>query len=111
MREVYAAKAILKAAGLRKDGVNIVACPTCGRTKIDLIGLANQVEKALETCQKPITVAVMGCIVNGPGEAREADVGIAGGDDCGVLFVKGELKEKLPYDELLPALLSYIEKL
>ena len=111
VREVYAAKAILKAAGLRKDGVNIVACPTCGRTKIDLIGLANQVEKALETCQKPITVAVMGCIVNGPGEAREADVGIAGGDDCGVLFVKGELKEKLPYDELLPALLSYIEKL
>ena len=111
VREVLAAKAILKAAGLRKDGVNIIACPTCGRTKIDLIGLASKVEKALENCEKPITVAVMGCIVNGPGEAREADVGIAGGDDCGVLFVKGELKEKLPYDQLLPALLKYVETL
>lgn len=111
VREVLAAKAILKAAGLRKDGVNIIACPTCGRTRIDLIGLASQVEKALENCQKPVTVAVMGCIVNGPGEAREADVGIAGGDGCGVLFVKGELKERLPYDQLLPALLRYVEKL
>ena len=111
VKEVHAAKAILKAAGLRQEGVNIVACPTCGRTRIDLIGLANQVEQALAQCSKPITVAVMGCIVNGPGEAREADVGIAGGDDCGVLFVKGELKEKLPYDRLLPALLEYIEKL
>lgn len=111
VREIYAAKAILKAAGLRKDGVNIVACPTCGRTRIDLIGLANQVEQALADCKKPITVAVMGCVVNGPGEAREADVGIAGGDDCGVLFVKGELKEKLPYDELLPALLRYIDRI
>ena len=111
VREVYAAKAILKATGLRQEGVNIVACPTCGRTRIDLIGLANQVEKALADCKKPITVAVMGCIVNGPGEAREADVGIAGGDDCGVLFVKGELKEKLPYDQLLPALLSYVDQM
>ncbi len=111
VKEVMAAKAILKAAGLRKDGVNIIACPTCGRTKIDLIGLASKVENALADCQKPITVAVMGCIVNGPGEAREADVGIAGGDDCGVLFVKGELKEKLPYDQLLPALLKYVETL
>ena len=111
VREIYAAKAILKAAGLRKDGVNIIACPTCGRTKIDLIGLASRVENALADCQKPITVAVMGCIVNGPGEAREADVGIAGGDDCGVIFVKGELKERLPYDQLLPKLLEYIEAL
>ena len=111
VREVYAAKAILKAAGLRRDGVNIVACPTCGRTRIDLIGLAGRVEEALKDCDKPITVAVMGCIVNGPGEAREADVGIAGGEDCGVLFVKGEMKERLPYDELLPALLRYIEAL
>ena len=111
VREIYAAKAILKAAGLRKDGVNIIACPTCGRTKIDLIGLASRVEDALADCQKPITVAVMGCIVNGPGEAREADVGIAGGDDCGVIFVKGELKERLPYDQLLPRLLEYIEAL
>ena len=111
VKEVLAAKSILKAAGLRKEGVNLIACPTCGRTKIDLIGLANRVEKALRDCKKPLTVAVMGCIVNGPGEAREADVGIAGGEDCGVLFVKGELKEKLPYDELLPALLRYIDKL
>ena len=111
VREVVAAKAILKAAGLRKNGVNLISCPTCGRTKIDLIGLAGQVENALETCEKNITVAVMGCIVNGPGEAREADIGIAGGDGCGVIFVKGELKEKLPYDALLPRLLSYIEEL
>lgn len=111
VREVVAAKAILKAAGLRKQGVNLVACPTCGRTKIDLIGLANRVEEALQDCEKELTVAVMGCIVNGPGEAREADIGIAGGVDCGVIFVKGEMKEKLPYDELLPALLRYIEKL
>ena len=111
VREIVAAKAILKAAGLRKNGVNLIACPTCGRTKIDLIGLANRVEEALQDCEKEITVAVMGCIVNGPGEAREADVGIAGGDGCGVLFVKGELREKLPYDELLPALLRYIDAL
>ena len=111
VREVLAAKDILKAAGLRQEGVNIVSCPTCGRTRIDLIGLANQVEEALTACKKPITVAVMGCIVNGPGEAREADVGIAGGDDCGILFVRGELKEKLPFDQLLPALLSYLERI
>ena len=111
VREVVAAKAILKAAGLRKGGVNLISCPTCGRTKIDLIGLANRVEQALAECDKELTVAVMGCIVNGPGEAREADIGIAGGDGCGVIFVKGELREKLPYDELLPTLLRYIEKL
>ena len=111
VKEVTAAKAILKAAGLRKDGVNIVSCPTCGRTQINLIGLANRVEEALKDCKKPITVAVMGRVVNGPGEAREADVGVAGGDGCGVLFVKGELREKLPYDELLPALLRYVDAL
>ena len=111
VREVYAAKAILKAAGLRKEGVNIVSCPTCGRTRIDLIGLANRVEEALKDCEKPITVAVMGCVVNGPGEAREADVGIAGGVDCGMLFAKGEMLKKLPYDELLPALLEYVDTL
>ena len=111
VREVVAAKAILKAAGLRKTGVNLIACPTCGRTKIDLIGLANRVEESLQDCQKELTVAVMGCIVNGPGEAREADIGIAGGDGCGVIFVKGELKEKLPYDELLPTLLRYIDRM
>ncbi len=111
VEEVYAAKDILKAAGVRKEGVNIISCPTCGRTKIDLIGLVNQVDAALKDCQKPITVAVMGCIVNGPGEAREADIGIAGGDGCGMLFEKGKQIEKLPYDELLPALLKRIETL
>ena len=110
VEEVYAAKDILKAAGLRKEGVNIISCPTCGRTNIDLIGLVNQVEQALKNCEKPITVAVMGCIVNGPGEAREADIGIAGGDGCGMLFEKGQQIEKLPYDELLPALLKRIEE-
>ena len=111
VEEVYAAKDILKAAGLRKDGVNIISCPTCGRTQIDLIGLVNQVDEALKDCNKPITVAVMGCVVNGPGEAREADIGIAGGDGCGMIFEKGEQIEKLPYDQLLPALLARIEKL
>ena len=111
VEEVYAAKDILKAAGLRKEGVNIISCPTCGRTKIDLIGLVNQVDAALKNCEKPITVAVMGCIVNGPGEAREADIGIAGGDGCGMLFEKGQQVAKLPYEELLPALLKRIEEL
>ena len=111
IEEVYAAKDILKAAGLRKEGVNIISCPTCGRTRIDLIGLVNKVDEALKDCQKPITVAVMGCVVNGPGEAREADIGIAGGDGWGMIFEKGEQVEKLPYDELLPALLNRIEKL
>ena len=111
VEEVSAAKDILKAAGLRKEGVNIISCPTCGRTRIDLIGLVNQVDQALKNCQKPITVAVMGCVVNGPGEAREADIGIAGGDGWGMIFEKGEQVEKLPYDELLPALLRRIEKM
>ena len=109
VEEIYAAKDILKAAGLRKEGVNIISCPTCGRTQIDLIGLVNKVDEALKDCEKPITVAVMGCIVNGPGEAREADIGVAGGDGCGMLFEKGQQIEKLPYDELLPALLKRIE--
>ena len=111
VEEVYAAKDILKAAGLRKEGVNIISCPTCGRTRIDLIGLVNKVDAALKDCQKPITVAVMGCIVNGPGEAREADIGIAGGDGWGMIFEKGVQVEKLPYEELLPALLKRIETL
>ena len=111
VQEVYAAKDILKAAGLRKEGVNIISCPTCGRTSIDLIGLVNRVDEALKDCQKPITVAVMGCVVNGPGEAREADIGIAGGDGWGMIFEKGEQVEKLPYDQLLPALLERIERM
>ena len=111
VEEVYAAKDILRAAGLLKEGVNIISCPTCGRTRIDLIGLVNQVDAALKDCKKPITVAVMGCVVNGPGEAREADIGIAGGDGWGTIFEKGQQVEKLPYDELLPALLRRIEAL
>ena len=111
VEEVYAAKDILKAAGLRKEGVNIISCPTCGRTQIDLIGLVNQVDAALKDCRKPITVAVMGCIVNGPGEAREADIGIAGGDGFGMIFEKGVQVDKLPYEQLLPALLARIDKL
>ena len=111
VEEVYAAKDILKAAGLRKDGGDIISCPTCGRTRIDLIGLVNQVDAALKDCKKPITVAVMGCVVNGPGEAREADIGIAGGDGCGMIFEKGRQVAKLPYDELLPELLRRIELL
>jgi (E)-4-hydroxy-3-methylbut-2-enyl-diphosphate synthase len=111
VEEVYAAKDILKAAGLRRDGVDIISCPTCGRTRIDLIGLVNRVDVALKDCQKPITVAVMGCVVNGPGEAREADIGIAGGDGWGMIFEKGQQVAKLPYDELLPELLRRIEQL
>ncbi len=111
VQEVYAAKDILKAAGLRKEGVNIISCPTCGRTRIDLIHLVNQVDEALKDCTKPITVAVMGCVVNGPGEAREADIGIAGGDGWGLIFEKGQQVDKQPYDRLLDALLERIAKL
>ena len=111
VREVSTGIAILKAAGVRKGGVRFVSCPTCGRTEIDLISLANKVEGLVRGLDRDITVAVMGCVVNGPGEAREADVGIAGGEDCGVLFVKGEMRERLPYDELLPALLRYVDAL
>ncbi len=111
VEEVYAAKDILKALDLRRDGVQFVSCPTCGRTRIDLIGLANRVEEALKDCKKNIKVAVMGCIVNGPGEAREADIGVAGGDGCGILFKKGEIIRKVPEEEIIPALLDEVEKL
>ena len=111
MQEVLTAKDILKAAGLRKTGVNIIACPTCGRTRIDLIGLANQVEQALAACEKPITVAVMGCVVNGPGEAREADIGIAGGKGEAVLFVHGEPVRKLTGENILDQFMEEIYKL
>ena len=111
VREVIAAKEILRAAGIRKEGPEFISCPTCGRTQIDLIGLASEVERRLRGMNKPITVAVMGCIVNGPGEAKEADVGIAGGKDCGVLFAKGKKLKTLPYDQLADALMEYIETL
>ena len=110
-KEVKAAKDILKAVGLRNDGVKIVSCPTCGRTRIDLIGLAKRAEEMLENCQKNITVAIMGCVVNGPGEAREADIGVAGGDGCGIIFKKGEILRKVPENELLEQLMIEIEKI
>lgn len=111
VKEVAAGYDILKAVGLKKDAVQIVSCPTCGRTKIDLISLANEVESALASCTKPIKVAVMGCVVNGPGEAKEADIGVAGGDGCAVLFKKGEILKKVPENEVVSALLSEIEKM
>ena len=111
VEEVLAAKDILKAAGQRKDGPDLVSCPTCGRTRIDLIGLANEVEERLKTVDKPITVAVMGCVVNGPGEASAADVGIAGGNGEGLLFRKGEIVKKVPQDQLVDELFTLIERL
>ena len=111
VKEVYAGFDILKALGVRKKGVNIVSCPTCGRTKIDLIGLATRVEDALRTCEKEITVAVMGCVVNGPGEAREADIGIAGGNGEGLLFRKGEILRKVPEEALFDELMKEIERI
>ena len=111
VEEVYAAREILKAAGVRKEGPELVSCPTCGRTKIDLIALANQVEERLKTVDKPITVAVMGCAVNGPGEASAADCGIAGGVGEGLLFRKGEIVKKVPQDRLVDELFTLIEEL
>lgn len=111
VEEVYAGIDILKACGKRKGGVNLVSCPTCGRTKIDLIGLASKVENALRNVDKDITVAVMGCIVNGPGEAKEADIGIAGGKGSGIIFKKGEIIRKVPEDQLFDALMEEINKL
>jgi (E)-4-hydroxy-3-methylbut-2-enyl-diphosphate synthase len=101
----------LKAAGVRREGPELVACPTCGRTKIDLIALANQVEERLKTVDKPITVAVMGCAVNGPGEASAADCGIAGGIGEGLLFQKGNVIRKVPQDQLVEELFALIEHL
>ena len=109
VEEVRAGVAILKAAGLRRGGVRFISCPTCGRTEIDLIGLATEVEARLQGVTRDITVAVMGCVVNGPGEAREADYGIAGGVGKGLLFKKGEVVGTYPYDRLCDALLDMIE--
>ena len=109
--EIAAARDILKASGRGTQGVTVVSCPTCGRTRVNLISLAEQVETALADCPKRLTVAVMGCAVNGPGEAREADVGIACGDGVGLLFKKGEIVCKVPEAEILPTLLRFIEEL
>ncbi|MBQ1985132.1 MAG: flavodoxin-dependent (E)-4-hydroxy-3-methylbut-2-enyl-diphosphate synthase, partial [Clostridia bacterium] len=110
VREIRAGKDILRALGML-GGVQFVSCPTCGRTRIDLIGLANRVEAALENVDKDITVAVMGCVVNGPGEAREADLGVTGGDGEGLIFKKGVVIRKVPENELLTALMEEVEKL
>ena len=111
VEEVCAAKDILSAAGLRQTGPNLISCPTCGRTKYDMIPIAREVERRLAGCTKPITVAVMGCVVNGPGEARAADVGIAGGDGEGLVFRKGEILYKVPQDKLVDALMDEIDRL
>ena len=111
VEEVYAAREILKAAGIRKEGAELVSCPTCGRTRIDLIGLANEVEQRLVHVDKPITVAVMGCVVNGPGEASAADCGIAGGIGEGLLFKKGQIVKKVPQEQLVDELFALIETL
>lgn len=110
VREVYAARDILKGLGMT-DGIEFVSCPTCGRTRIDLIKVAGEVEDALANINKNIKVAVMGCVVNGPGEAREADIGIAGGEGCAVLFKKGEILRKVPEEFIVSELLKEIEKL
>lgn len=112
VKEIYAAQAILKAVGLNNDGINVVSCPTCGRTRINLIGIAKEVEQRVAAIHgKKIKVAVMGCAVNGPGEAREADVGIAGGDGVGLVFRKGEILRKVSEDRLVDALMEEIAKL
>ena len=111
VEEVYAAKDILKALGMAANEPNLVSCPTCGRTRIDLIGLSHQLEERLKSVHKPITVALMGCVVNGPGEASAADVGIAGGQGEGLLFRKGEIVKKVPQDQLVDELFALIDQL
>ena len=111
VREVYAANDILRALDLKEGGVQFVSCPTCGRTRIDLVKIAGEVEERLRGCEKNIKVAVMGCVVNGPGEAKEADIGIAGGDGCGLVFKKGEIITKVDEDMLVDALMEEIDKM
>ncbi len=111
VEEVTAAKYILKSVGLRSGGIEFISCPSCGRCKIDQVKIANMVEKELNKIDKPIKVAVMGCAVNGPGEAKDADIGIAGGDGCAILFKKGEIIKKIPEDKILQTLLREIEEM
>lgn len=111
VKEVSTGINLLKAIGKRKGGIRFVSCPTCGRTKIDLIKIAKEAEERFSSIEKDITVAIMGCVVNGPGEAREADIGLAGGDGCGVLFKNGQIIKKVNEDMLLDALAEEIEKL
>jgi len=110
VEEIYAAKKILKACGLRRTGVNLVSCPTCGRTSYNMIPLVEELERRLENCDKQLTVAVMGCVVNGPGEASAADLGVAGGKGEGLIFRKGSVLYKVPEDRLIDALMEEIEK-
>lgn len=111
VREVVAGIELLKSIGLREGGVRFVSCPTCGRTKIDMISLANEIQDKLSGVNKNITIAIMGCAVNGPGEAKEADLGVAGGDGCGLIFSKGEILYKVPEDKIIEALLNEVENL
>lgn len=111
VREIYAAHDILRALDIETEGIQFVSCPTCGRTKIDLIGLANEAQDKLKDCKKNIKVAIMGCAVNGPGEAKEADIGVAGGNGVGLVFKKGEIIKKVPEENLINALLEEVEKL
>ena len=111
VEEVKAGISLLKSLGLRNEGPTIVSCPTCGRTRINLIKIADEVERRLVGCKKNIKVAVMGCVVNGPGEAREADIGIAGGEGCGVLIKKGEIIKKVGEDKLVDTLIEEIERM
>ena len=111
VKEIYLAKDILRVLGMRKEGVQFVSCPTCGRTQIDLISIASEVEKRLQNVKKNIKVAVMGCIVNGPGEARDADIGIAGGNGEGLIFKKGEPLRKVPEGIIVDELMKEIEKI
>ena len=111
VQEIYAGYDILKSIGLDDSSPRLVSCPTCGRTKIDLVTLANQVEDAVKNIKKPVKIAVMGCVVNGPGEAREADIGIAGGDGCAVLFKKGEILRKVSEEDIVKELLDELDKI
>ena len=111
VEEVYAAKRILQACGIRRSGVNLVSCPTCGRTAYDMIPIVEELERRLADCKKNITVAVMGCVVNGPGEASAADIGVAGGKGEGMIFRKGKILYKVPQEKLVDALMEEIQKL
>ena len=111
VNEVAAGKNLLRAVGLKNDGIKFISCPTCGRTKIDLINIAKQVEEKLQNVDKNITVAIMGCVVNGPGEASRADIGIAGGDGCAVLFKKDGTKRKIAEKDIIDELMSEINKM
>ena len=111
VKEIYAARNILNAVNLRVETPQIVACPTCGRTKIDLVSLAAQVEDAVKNIKKPVKIAVMGCAVNGPGEAKEADIGVAGGNGEGLIFKKGEILRKVNEKDIVSELLKEIEKI